>query len=111
MDDYYSWIRVYAAVIVLATDGPLQLRLRDAYANSLCRLEVSDLPPELRLKFGDLQRLMKPLAPYEQTQSNSSPSGISDGDAQTCAIIIAEMYDFLAARMLRTSLAWAKHPH
>ena len=52
----YAWEKFHLAVLTLAgSQGTVQERLADAFAGQLMRLNVNDLPEELRGDFEEME--------------------------------------------------------
>lgn len=85
--------RLFGAVSVLVTHGPIKQRLIRAYEENLEPIEEDELPIEVQDSFAGLRRLMHGVAPAGGEGSVcASVRKMSKVEADRCAQLIVEIY-------------------
>ena len=85
--------RLFGAVSVLVTHGPIKQRLIRAYEENLEPIEEDELPIEVQDSFAGLRRLMHGVAPAGGEGSVcASVRKMSKVEADRCAQLIVELY-------------------
>lgn len=87
-----SWENFFAATAVLASSGPIKLRLVQAYRTHLANLRQEDLPREIREEFDSLCTCMSCVRPLNgETAEQATVRKMSDLDAGRVAMRIVNM--------------------
>lgn len=88
---FYSWEKCFNAISILASgSGGLRERLRDAWFDSLIRLQGHPIPwPELREKFDDIGERLTP----EISAGPEAVHRMHDDDLRKIASDILSLYD------------------
>jgi len=91
----YVWEKFHLAVLTLAGGhGTVQERLADAFAGQLMRLNVNDLPEELRGDFEEVERLLTSGEPVgDEGSVDASARSLIDNEATRLAEQIVGLYD------------------
>lgn len=94
----YTWEKVHAAVVGLATSiGSLQERLGDAFVGSLMHVEPDDLPASLRQDFARLdEALTRHEAEGDEGSVMASVARMSEEEARQLIESVVSMHDTLA---------------
>jgi hypothetical protein len=96
----YAWEKLFSAVLTMAcSSDSVQLRLADAYVDSLLRLNVEDFPDDLEGDFRDI------LAEFAKIRLDGDrgiraviESQMSEGDANKLAERIVSLYNEITRR-------------
>lgn len=88
--------RFFAAVSVMAGDGPVKQRLVRAYEDYLQHIEESFLPAEARESFAELKRMMRSVAPLNgEGPIRATVRKMSAQDAAQCGQLMLELLTVL----------------
>jgi hypothetical protein len=89
----YHVDRLYAAISVLVTHGPVKQRLIQAYEDNLDDIKGDELPVDVQETFAELRRQMHHVAPTNGEGSIcASVRKMSKQDTDECARRIVEIY-------------------
>ena len=93
----YHVDRLFAAVSVMVTHGPVKQRLIKAYEDHLDAVEEDELPEEIRDSMSELHRRMYGVAPTNgEGRICASVRKMSKDEADYCARLIVTMYGVTA---------------
>ncbi len=89
--------RFFAAVTVLAGDGPVKQRLIRAYTDNLADIDEDELPVALKERFAEARRRMHSVAPLNgEGPIRASVRKMSTKEASECAVALVQLYGELA---------------
>lgn len=97
-----AWENFFAATTILASAGPIKLRLVEAYRSHLASIDQEELPKEIREEFCSVADCMSCVRPLRgETAEQATVRKMSDLEAGRLANRIVNMLGVIARQQIQ----------